>query len=120
MLQIQPPASARQAVIFCATCGVRHGLWTFLGGPRTAVHPRWPAGSPLPPILSASRRGNGAGLRRPVDPEPRSAPAKSRALGSDAAATAGGRCGVQHAILVSSSLPGSFSKIYSWLPLYPF
>jgi len=90
-LQAQPLVSARQAVIFCPTCGARHGLWTFLGGQATAVKSCWPAGSPLPPLLGgASPRGTrGAAQRGGLDPATHSAPPKSRAGASDAVAVVG-------------------------------
>ncbi len=90
-LQGQPQVSARQAVIFCPTCGARHGLWTFLGGQATAVKPRWPVGSPLPPLLGgASPRGTrGAAQRGGQDPATHSAPPKSRAAGGGGVADVG-------------------------------
>ena len=82
--------STRQAVIFCPTCGARHGLWTFLGGRATAVEPRWPAGSPLPPLLGgAFPCARGAAQRGDLDPAAHSAPPKARALGGDGVAVAG-------------------------------
>jgi hypothetical protein len=96
--------SSRQAVIFCSTCGARHGLWAFLGGAPTGVQPCWAPGSPLPPPLRTSGSARGAPRGIAADAGPSSAAAKAPARGGDAAAAAGEHWGVTRPLRLPVSL----------------
>ena len=76
-------------MVYCATCGARHGLWAFLGGAPTAVQPCWTPGSPLPPSLNTPGSARAAPQRNAADAGLTSAAAKAQVADIDVAAAAG-------------------------------